>query len=529
MSSTPAGSGTTISTTYIHGIPLHTAEQRAVPEPTNPICTGTLIFSVGTQDEPLELLGITHLVEHMILGALEHFPLPHGAAVDHESLQFHATGKPAEVAAYFEALAHTISNLARLTERDLTLAKKIIKTEDRQAYTEFTSGMLSYRFGAHGPGLAHLQTPTLEAITLDETISWASTWLITEHAALSFTSKVPARLNVRLPAGARQLRTDHIPARQNPTLIASPLRGIALSLLVPGSYASLLADALEHELVQSLRTSDGLIYSVDQLIYPLRNSTLPTAPTHHTDSLYQVDVVLDPLAENTLQVLKRSVQELRRIAEQGFSANAINYARTVLATNLAFDEPRTANYLDRYTADSVAGRHTPERGTVSHTVLDGPVNALGHELQQTLDHALVSLMVAYDDDFKVSPKQAAALGLERDKFSIWQRSPMQRQGTVTVFNLEAADEDDSWVHRSAKEKITLTGTHLLKKKPTKTLFIELKTIRLVGVRDCGCLCLIDDLGRHTEIDTGEFKRSKSLRQALLARFEQKLIRRFPEL
>ena len=534
MSSTPAGRGTLITARDHHGIPLHTIEHGTVPQ--RDMCTGTLIFCVGTQDEPLEFLGITHLVEHMILGALEHFPLPHGAAVDHESVQFHATGKPADIAAYFQVLAHRISTFAQLTQQDLRQAKMIIKAENPAAYTEFTSGMLSYRFGAQGPGLAHLQTPTLEAITQDEVIAWVGSWLHTEHAALSFTSQAPAELNVQLPSGTRQARTIAIPARQKPTLVASPLLGVALSLLVPGSYASLLADALEHELTRSLLATDGLIYSVTQLIYPLRNSSLSAAPTQQneqeneqtSEALYQVDLVLDPLPENTVSVLKRSVLELRRIAKQGFSTDAITYARTVLASNLAIDEPSAANYLDRYATDAVAGRRTPERESIANKFLDSSVNALANELRAVLEDALSSLIAAYDDHFKVSRQKAATLGLERDKFSIWQRSSTQHKDTVTVFNLDGADTNKSWAHRSAKEKLTLTGTHLLKKKPNKTLFIELETISLVGERDCGCLCLLDHLGRHTEIDTAEFKRSKSLRQAILARFEKKIIRRFPE-
>ena len=532
-----------ITSTDHHGIPLHTIDQSMFPAngTTNDICTGTLIFSVGTQDEPLELLGITHLVEHMILGVLEHFPLPHGAVVDHESIQFHAAGHRADVAAYFEALAHTISNFAQLTKHDLTLAKLIIKAENPAAYTEFTSGMLSYRFGARGPGLVHLHSPTLEAITLDEVISWVTTWFTAGQAALSFTSQAPTQLNVQLPSGARHTRPVITCARQNPTLIASPLLGVALSLLVPSTYAALLADALEYELVQSLRTSDGLIYSVEQLIYQLPNSTLAAASRQHTgtstdsefgaanESLYQVDLILDPLPENTVPVLKRSVLELRRIAEQGFSTDAVIFARTVLANNLAFDEPFAASYLDQYTSDFVAGRSTPERATLISKFIDYSVNELANELSDVLVHVLTSLLVAHDDDFKVSAKKAAMLGLEREKFSTWQRSSTQRKGSVTVFNLEGADDTASWVHRSAKEKLTLTDTHLLKKKPSKTLFIELATIRLVGVRVCGCLCLIDDLGRHTEIDTAEFKRSKSLRAALLGRFEKRIIRNFPEL
>lgn len=342
MSSTPATNGATIITTAHHGIPLHTFDSSRSPGPDaeDQICTGTLFFSVGTQDEPLELLGVTHLVEHMVLGALEHFPLPNGAVVDHESMQFHATGSPVDVAAYFEALAHTISNFAQLSRRDLALAKMIIKAEKPHAYKEFSSGMLTYRFGTQGPGLTHLHTPTLEAITWDEATSWARTWLNTGHAALAFTAQAPSGLNIKLPQGARLPRPAHVPTRQGPTLIASPLLGVALSLLVPGTYAPLLADALEYELAQSLRTTDALIYSVEQLIYPLRNAHVSASQAHPTghaaslehsnavESFCHVNLVLDPLPENTLPVLKRSVLELRRIAVQGFSANAITFARS---------------------------------------------------------------------------------------------------------------------------------------------------------------------------------------------------------
>jgi hypothetical protein len=61
---------------------------------------------------------------------------------------------------------------------------------------------------------------------------------------------------------------------------------------------------------------------------------------------------------------------------------------------------------------------------------------------------------------------------------------------------------------------------------TKTIFLA--DIAVVGDRSCGCISLMDQRGRSSDLNMDEWKAGKKLRRQLLEAFPPEIIRSFPE-
>jgi hypothetical protein len=88
----------------IAGVPVFTA-----PGPDR--VTAALMFGVGLRDETYATLGVTHLIEHLVMGALPKSHLDCNATVDVESTMFYATGKPEAVATFLTRVCEALSDL----------------------------------------------------------------------------------------------------------------------------------------------------------------------------------------------------------------------------------------------------------------------------------------------------------------------------------------------------------------------------------------------------------------------------------
>jgi hypothetical protein len=62
----------------------------------------------------------------------------------------------------------------------------------------------------------------------------------------------------------------------------------------------------------------------------------------------------------------------------------------------------------------------------------------------------------------------------------------------------------------------------------KTKTISLTDVAVVGDRSCGCISLMDQRGRSSDLNMDEWKASKKLRKRLLEAFPREIIRSFPE-
>jgi hypothetical protein len=126
---------------------------------------------------------------------------------------------------------------------------------------------------------------------------------------------------------------------------------------------------------------------------------------------------------------------------------------------------------------------------------------------------------------KLSKADAGSLGLAIDRYEIWQRNnnPKNHQPAA-----EGDAEHPTWRHKSTHSTLTLTPTHLMTRTSGKTKTIFLADIAVVGDRSCGCISLMDQRGRSSDLNMDEWKAGKKLRRQLLEAFPPEIIRSFPE-
>src|SRR5919205_1347019 len=380
------------------------------------LCTGTLIFGVGRRDEPPTLAGITHLVEHVLLRLVQPVTVLHGGTVTTDSLQFYAVGKPDDVAGFLNAIAAAVSTVRGLTDEVIALEKSVLEAEDPHKFSNVSSGLLTYRYGTCGVGAAQFGAPATSGLTKAELIEWACRWLTAGNAALTFTGPVPSALDIRLPAGGPISHHQDPPLITTPTLIKSRKQGVALSLLVPSQDADLLGEALRYELLTRLRHAAGIIYSVENFTTAIDNDQS------------QLDLILDPVRQNTIPTLKEGINVLRGIVDTGFSEDAVQSARHAVTAEFGWDDYVPQDYLDQLAIDALLGRSSRDR----QEILDRAAAITSAELTKILRTSISSLIVAFDDSVKLSKADTGSLGLAMDRYEIWQRTkePKNRQSPV---------------------------------------------------------------------------------------------------
>lgn len=491
----------TVTTTSHNGITTHSLNRDGV-------ATGALTFGVGTGDEPPTMAGVTHLVEHVVLRLAQPLPDNHGGFVNEDSITFFASGTGEAVAHFLNKVGLTISAVRAVTDDQIRLEKQVIKAEDVRAFQYASSGLLSYRFGFRGIGVAAFGAPTMHSLSKAEVIEWAQRWLTTQNAALSFTGGVPSDLDVALPSGPPISRAPLPSTETTPRLVESSKAGVALSIVVPVELVHFLGAGLSYEIFARLRHSRGLIYSVNILTTPIDNDSS------------QLDLVLDPIERNVEAALQASVDAIRDVAEKGFSAEAVDSARSTVTTDVGFDRAGGSVYLDSFTIDGLRGRVTPTHSEL----LNIAASFTPAQLTDVLVASLPSLIVAVQDDAEVSKKVTRALSLPVDRHSIWRRHKGERAKSE---HKRMRNNQRSWRGKSSKNRIWLTGSHLLDRRDGKVSSISLADIVVVGDRTCGCVCLVDRLGRSTELDMRDWAKGNKFRRRLLEAFPPEIVRAFP--
>jgi len=490
--------------TFHNGIPTYSLNMPG-------LCTGTLVFAVGSRDEPAALSGITHLVEHILLHVLHPISLHHGAKVDVDSVEFHATGHSEEIGEFFNSLADAIANFSDISEQAIQLEKSVVEAENPDAFHDISIGMLTYRYGASGPGISQIGAPSTADFGREELQDWVQRWFIRTNAALTFTGAIPVGLDVELPSGPAITRSNHVQMIAAPTLFRSDKEGVALSLVVPTELAAFLGEALRYELLNRLSHVQGLIYSVE-VIRTLIESRWS-----------QLDLVLDPVDVNVRTVFTEAVNAVRSVAEIGFGDQAISAARRIIEVELAWDEKSTAiSYLEDLALSQLLGRvHFSPNEMIDRTATYAPA-----DLVPVLQEAMTTLVVAVDGSAGVKKKDAKALGMHLDDFNIWQSAPGKKAEVDSALGVDA---HRVWRHKYSEELVWLTATHLWRRNQGKTKCIAFADVVLIGARECGCVTIVDVRGRNDVLSTEEWKKGKKLHATLLSSFPDDLVRRFPEM
>ena len=489
---------TSVSRSNVNGVRVYQAN---VPG----VCCGTLVFGVGMRDEPATLSGITHLLEHLLLRLMDPISVEHSAVVGDNSLTVYASGSADEVGQFFSDFTRAVGRLGEVTEQDLKFEKRIIRIEHPTNFDEPSAGLLTYRYGLHGVGLANFGAPSTMDMTRQEVIDWAARWLRAENASFAFSQILPATLDLSLPRGAVVHAEQQKASLATPALVASAKGGVAVSLLVPRDEVDLLQAGLEHELFMTLRHRRGLIYDVGTFTTPVDGE------------LSELVFVLDPEDKHIDITVRLVWEKLKEIATAGFGKAAIDSARI----HVSAQAQRTyagLDYLDRLAEDGLHGWSTrsPEQG------FEDATEVTSEKLTGALVGSAASVIIAFDECTSLSKKTLKSLALSATYLTPWQ--PVNDDSPLPA----ASTAQSTWRAKGEKTTLIVTDTALFSIEVGRTRRILFEDIVMAGDRSCGCLTLVDAQGRSVEFQADNWKRLKSLKRRLIEILDPALVRSFPK-
>ena len=305
------------------------------PEPL----TAGLVFDVGRRDEGFAEGGVTHLVEHLVMGSLPKSHLDRNACVSPSSTEFFATGRPEQVADFLRQVCEALSDLP--TDRLAHEARVLLAEEERRG-GDLVGHLLMVRYGARGLGLQGMVEPALGDITAEQVRAHAERWFVREGAALWLTGPPPAGLTLPLRSGARPVRPEQprLPLPL-PAQVRYPGPDPALSFEVDGEDDVVLTGlrVLLDRLTERLRHEGGHSYDVD-----FDTQAVGGTLTH-------VTFVADAPPKEVDAVLQGLWSELHRLADEGPTEEELDHDLEGMRERFA--DPRSVEGL----VGAAAGRH----------------------------------------------------------------------------------------------------------------------------------------------------------------------------
>ena len=241
----------------VDGVPVFSA---AGPERV----TAGLVFGVGFRDETFATREVTHLVEHLAMSALPKSALRCNGVTDVDSTTFYATGRPAAVRDFLEAVCRALSDLP--LER-MPTEVGVLQAESCGTGYSTAAAMWAARYALTGPGLTVADGPGPDCLTPEVVRAHAARWFVRENAALWWHGEVPAGLRLPLPAGARPVRPRLVARpQQGPVWTTGEAPGVGLLLADEQPYDTALrmgVEVLSERLRDVARHGRGLSYHVD--------------------------------------------------------------------------------------------------------------------------------------------------------------------------------------------------------------------------------------------------------------------------
>ena len=239
----------------VDGVPVF-----SVPGPER--VTAGLVFGVGTRDETFATREVTHLVEHLAMGALPRSHLKCNGVTDVDTTTFYATGRPAAVRDFLEGVCRALSDLP-LSRMPREVG--VLQAENCAPGSSTAAALWASRYGLTGPGLAVSDGPGPDCLTEDAVRAHAARWFVRENAAVWWAGAVPADLRLPLPSGPRPVRTRPVPRPQTgPVWTTGDAPGVGLLLAGPHDPALRVGvDVLRDRLVDVARHGRGLSYSTE--------------------------------------------------------------------------------------------------------------------------------------------------------------------------------------------------------------------------------------------------------------------------
>jgi hypothetical protein len=281
--------------------------------------SAALVFGVGGRDETLRTAGVTHLVEHLVMGSLPKRALDRNANVDAMATIFHATGSRDDVT---EFIAGVCAALRELPLERLATEQKVLDAEQGHHEHPALGWAASTLHGAEGVGLIGLDGPPAGEIGAEHVVSHVRSWFTADNAVLVCTGPPPTHPAIALHPGTPPEHPpthDHGPTRPAviagvPDVIIATHGSTELPMLVG---FNLVRERLEDEARHSL----GLSYEIG-LDYVL---------TGEDESLYAI--WCDAAPEHHEKVATIAVEALRSLAEDGPNAEELDFARASLSAS----------------------------------------------------------------------------------------------------------------------------------------------------------------------------------------------------
>ena len=248
----------------LDGVPAFTA-----PGPDR--VTAALVFGVGHRDETFATAEVTHLVEHLVMGALPKSHLKCNAVTDVDVTAFYATGRPEAVAAFVEGVCRALTELP--TDR-LESEIGVLQAEDCSTGNSTYGSLWAARYRLAGPGLVATGGPGAAYLTEDVVRAHARRWFVRENAALWWHGDLPAAgLSLSLPSGPRPQRLLPPPRPQSaPVWTQYFAPGVGLLLSARSTYdpaMSMGIEVLKDRVRDIARHARGLSYHADSMTLDL--------------------------------------------------------------------------------------------------------------------------------------------------------------------------------------------------------------------------------------------------------------------
>lgn len=320
----------------IDGVPVFTA-----PGPDR--ATAALVFGVGIRDETYATLGITHLVEHLVMGTLPKSHLECNATVDVESTVFHATGRPAAVAAFLGGICAALADLP--TDR-VDLETGVLQAENCAGSHPTAAALWGARFRLAGPGLALAGGGVPEGVTAPAVLEHVRRWFVAGNAAVIWHGPLPEGLRLPLPDGPRPERArPAVRTQPGPVWMHGPAAGVGLLLRVDqlDAAAGVVLDVLQERIRDVARRERGLSYHADLHV-------VDVAPGHR-----EVAVVVDAREGQEAAVARVLWEQYLDLCERGPAPDELEHAVTGFAEHVDDEDDAVLADLGRAAFSAVFG------------------------------------------------------------------------------------------------------------------------------------------------------------------------------
>lgn len=401
------------------------------------------VFRTGFVDERLVNHGITHLIEHMILRAAERGTLAINGVVEPLRTAFFVSGETDEAVGFVNKVVGDLTKLGRgeLPLDRLDLERQVLLTEAAGRGGDALGGLLAYRWGPRGVGLAAYEEFGLHSTTEEDLAGWAARFFTSGNAALWMTRQPPPELDLGLTDGSRVAVPEVEPLNlPTPGWFARPTRSIACGMTLSRSFAaSALAGVLEQRLKERIRHDLGLSYDVVA-------SYLPYSVDHAHLALFA-----DALPENAPKVREALYAALHEVAADRAVQQELDTYRSVVRQ--AFDDPGSVPGMLDHEATRLLT--TPkERFDLVEELDRLDSGDVAEALVEALPTA-VYLVAAGDEVPDVSKLPDFSSDVVKGKrYSIAQRRVSQMKGGARHQRLIVGDEGASLVYTKNK-KITV--------------------------------------------------------------------------